>query len=116
MVPYLHGPFTRMREVSEQGGNVETHRNPEFLRGRAVHLRNKRAEVARCLRTDGNMPAAHRTYKVRDLLPAIDRAIERIPRGTYGVCMACGEPIPVRRLELRPEVECCVPCAGGAPS
>lgn len=86
----------------------------QFLRGREAHLHNKRAEVARRLRDDLEMPEQHRAYKVRALIPAIERAFDRIRRGTYGSCTACGEAIPIRRLELRPEAEQCVPCVGGA--
>lgn len=40
-----------------------------------------------------------------------DEALARWDAGTYGVCVSCGEPIPVGRLEVRPFAELCVPCA-----
>lgn len=41
----------------------------------------------------------------------IERAIAKLAEGTYGRCDGCGAPIPVRRLEARPESVLCVQCA-----
>lgn len=38
-------------------------------------------------------------------------AMRRLDAGTYGVCVACLEPIPLGQLEARPFRERCVPCA-----
>lgn len=38
----------------------------------------------------------------RKLLGEIERAIDKIKNGDYGYCEGTGEPIPKRRLELRP--------------
>ncbi|MCA5891865.1 TraR/DksA C4-type zinc finger protein [Isoptericola sp. NEAU-Y5] len=40
----------------------------------------------------------------RELLAALDR----VAAGTYGVCEACGRPIPAARLEARPAATRCV--------
>jgi RNA polymerase-binding protein DksA len=41
-------------------------------------------------------------------LQDVDRAVQRIEKGTYGICPVCKEPIPDERLEARPEAEFCV--------
>jgi RNA polymerase-binding transcription factor DksA len=53
----------------------------------------------------------------RDEIGAIDRALERMGRGMYGICTACGSAIPVARLHAIPTAEWCRPCAEtrGAP-
>ncbi len=38
----------------------------------------------------------------------VERALDRIDSGKYGVCPTCSEPIPEERLEVRPEAEYCV--------
>jgi RNA polymerase-binding transcription factor DksA len=38
----------------------------------------------------------------------VDRAIERLAKGLYGICPVCDEPIPDERLEARPEAEFCI--------
>jgi DnaK suppressor protein len=44
----------------------------------------------------------------------IDAALGRVDAGTYGVCEACGKPIPEVRLEAVPEATLCVGCKTGA--
>jgi DnaK suppressor protein len=40
----------------------------------------------------------------------IERALRRLDRGDYGVCLDCGEPIPIQRLLVQPAAELCVSC------
>lgn len=44
-------------------------------------------------------------------LAAVQRALDRIAKGTYGRCVRCGEAIPEGRLEIMPESAHCVKCA-----
>lgn len=44
-------------------------------------------------------------------LAEIDAAQARLERGTYGICVVCGRPIPLARLEARPAAATCVGCA-----
>jgi len=41
-------------------------------------------------------------------LVEIDRALERVRAGTWGICSVCGRPIPAGRLEARPTTTTCV--------
>jgi DnaK suppressor protein len=41
-------------------------------------------------------------------LADIDRASERLERGEYGLCEACGEPIGSTRLRARPAARLCL--------
>lgn len=49
--------------------------------------------------------------KARERLAEVDTALERMDRGTYGVCVDCGATIPEARLEARPLSVRCVACA-----
>jgi RNA polymerase-binding transcription factor DksA len=44
-------------------------------------------------------------------LRALENAIEKAKKGTYGICEKCGNPIPPERLEIMPETTLCVRCA-----
>jgi len=44
-------------------------------------------------------------------LKRIEAALERLEEGEYGWCMACGEEIAVKRLELDPAASQCIDCA-----
>ncbi len=41
----------------------------------------------------------------------VDRALEKLAEGTYGICDRCGEPIAPARLRFAPESIHCVACA-----
>lgn len=50
--------------------------------------------------------------KARDVLyfRKVRAAIERIEKGTYGICCYCEEPIPPARLDTRPATSLCFEC------
>lgn len=39
-----------------------------------------------------------------------DKALERMKKGTYGLCKYCKEPIDEKRLEARPTSSACINC------
>lgn len=41
---------------------------------------------------------------------AVRRAIKRVEKGTYGLCLECDEPIAPRRLEALPWASLCIRC------
>ncbi len=43
-------------------------------------------------------------------LKEVDEALDRIETGSYGICEECGEPIGLKRLEVKPVAKYCVPC------
>ncbi|MCC6207232.1 MAG: TraR/DksA family transcriptional regulator [Gammaproteobacteria bacterium] len=47
----------------------------------------------------------------RKELVQIERALERMERGVYAVCVMCGEAIPLARLRAVPYTDRCVDCA-----
>lgn len=46
----------------------------------------------------------------RRLAAKIRSALARIDAGTFGTCVACGQPIPAERLRARPETDLCIDC------
>lgn len=44
-------------------------------------------------------------------LQQIEAALKRMDEDEFGYCVACGEPIPLKRLEVDPTVPRCVACA-----
>ena len=46
----------------------------------------------------------------KTFLDKIDRALQKIGTGEFGVCEECGEEISVKRLEARPETTLCIRC------
>lgn len=54
------------------------------------------------------------TFRLRGrekvFLEKIDRAIEKIESGAFGICETCDEPISIKRLEARLETTLCIRC------
>ena len=46
--------------------------------------------------------------QVEDELQEIEAAAQRLERGTYGTCQACGRPIGEERLEAMPAARFCI--------
>jgi DnaK suppressor protein len=44
-------------------------------------------------------------------IAGLDRALDRLAQGTYGVCERCGQPIGAERLAARPDALTCIRCA-----
>ena len=44
------------------------------------------------------------------ILQAIEEALVRMDKGTYGTCRDCGEPIAAARLEAIPWTRVCISC------
>jgi DnaK suppressor protein len=61
------------------------------------------AQKLDALELDGNL-VARETKR----LERVDRALEKIDKGTYGLSEVSGQPIPRERLEAAPEAVCTV--------
>ncbi len=44
------------------------------------------------------------------LIQKIDKALDRIEEGSYGICKTCEEDISVKRLKARPVTDQCIEC------
>ncbi|WP_457570365.1 RNA polymerase-binding protein DksA [Desulfurobacterium sp.] len=57
-----------------------------------------------------------RTFELRirdreaKYLKKIEKALQKIEEGTYGICEECGKCISYERLKLRPVAELCINC------
>ena len=48
---------------------------------------------------------------LRDALDEVERALQKMEDGTYGICQSCGNPIAEARLEAMPAAAYCITCA-----
>lgn len=51
--------------------------------------------------------------RTKDQLMAVENALDKFAKGTYGLCEVCGNPIPLARLEALPEARLCLDCKAG---
>jgi DnaK suppressor protein len=47
---------------------------------------------------------------IRQELSIVEHALEKITKGSYGVCDNCGKPIDPKRLEALPQAILCMDC------
>ncbi len=64
----------------------------------------------RATQESGNSVILRVKDRERKLISKVKDAMERIDKGTYGICDLCGNDISVKRLEARPVTTCCIEC------
>jgi len=94
--------FDKRAELARTGAGKESSLRQEAVRhadflDQSVHGIEESVQV-RLRQTD------HR------LLKAIDAALYRVDRGTFGICGVCAEPIPAPRLNAVPWARLCRDC------
>ena len=75
------------------------------------------AKVGRLSRMDAMQAQAMAqaaAQRREQMLKKITVALARIDNDDFGMCQACEEPIPAKRLEFDPTVTRCVDCASAA--
>lgn len=82
------------------------------LRGKVAPLPRDAPDAAIVLENDEILHAIDES--ARSELVQIERALERLEAGTYGVCERCSEPIEAERLRVVPYAVRCRHCAPDA--
>ena len=49
-------------------------------------------------------------HKQTNVVPQLEKALERLHKGIYGICSKCQAPIEKERLELVPGADICINC------
>jgi len=104
-LPDLHSQFAQLE--ASYAAALERHR---------LLVRNFTGDTAGDDVVDSGTKAAASEQDEAELRHLIDRrvqmerALERLVAGTYGVCEACTKPIPAERLEVFPDATTCVAC------
>jgi RNA polymerase-binding protein DksA len=57
--------------------------------------------------------ASRRRGRESQMLREVDEALQRVAKGTYGLCVVCGKPIPKARLQIMPYATLCMKHAPG---
>jgi RNA polymerase-binding protein DksA len=106
LVERMRGALTEQRsqlrrEIGEQGADPDSD-EVSFVddagfsdRSHSTQERSRLIAVVEALRVN---------------LVEVERALERIDAGTYGMCERCGKPIDPARLEARPWALLCIDC------
>ena len=98
---YLEGERDRLLEevASSTERNDVTHNSDPFI---------QKEESAKAYSEYEKKFTQMRTSQER--LLEVERAIDKLNKGTYGLCDRCGKPIPPARLEALPQTTYCLEC------
>jgi DnaK suppressor protein len=104
--------------MSESYREALIHKKAEILaaggvRPLATAMENNSRQGDMADQADGNNEV-HIQLKLKQtdakILQAIEEALARIEKGTYGTCRDCGEPISPARLNAIPWTRVCIAC------
>ncbi len=93
-------------EIEAQMAQTSDERAPVAVDGRMGRVSRGDAMQAQQLAVEMGRRREQQLSRVRI-------ALERIQRGSYGVCGRCAQPIAAERLDAMPDVVFCVRCASG---
>jgi DnaK suppressor protein len=102
-----------------RGTSTLTDSQLELLRELLEQQRSFRCDQLDQLRQAGLVPGRSATEEeitesliagARAALRDVLRALRRMDAGSYGSCEQCGEPLPIERLEVLPQVAQCMSC------
>jgi len=100
----LEGERRRLREELEQ---ITTSASRQDERREGSPFGKREEEATEALELEKRLVLEKRT---RDQLAAVEHALEKFEKGTYGYCDNCGQPIDPARLEALPEASLCMKC------
>ncbi len=120
------GAFPREKPVTRMSGKAPGKYDSirqDLVRQRAALLAeagavltNRQDHIPSPDLTDQAQAEVDRNFELRlkereqKLLKKIDKAVERIDNGSFGICRGCGNEIPLPRLQARPVTDLCIEC------
>lgn len=91
-----------LEDLTDQAGDtLQDLQRYEMQQPEGVDLAMEESRLAFAMRIRG---------RESRLILKIERALQDIEEGAYGVCEACGRDIGLRRLEARPVARLCIRC------
>jgi DnaK suppressor protein len=98
---------TERKRLSEELAQLSNNASSQEERREGSPFGKREEEATETLELEKRLTLENRT---RQSLALVDRAMEKIEQGTYGLCDNCGKPIPPERLEALPQATLCLNC------
>jgi len=97
--------ISKRKKIEQELHRVQTSFKEELKNGKVI-----KSHMAECAWP--NIPSINgaRLPTLEKCLQKFDEALVKVDKGTYGICISCGEPIPIGRLRSVPFAAQCVPC------
>lgn len=108
--------FAELREALQERLNELRIEHAEAVVGISEMQKERLSDTAGDDEVDSGSKTVEREQEislansVRDRMIQVERALERVDDGDYGICEKCGKPIPAARLAAFPSATLCVNC------
>ncbi len=97
----------RLRDLADE---IENALSASSDSDRPVDLEEPIGRISRIDAIQQQKMAKASRGRLQARLRAVEAALGRVARGTYGDCALCDDPIGYGRLTARPETPLCMPC------
>jgi len=111
----MTGKFNKQRELlenerkrlTEEMTQSQTNASSQEERREGSPFGKREEEATETLELEKRLTLENR---IRQELARVEHALDKIEKGTYGLCDNCGKPIPLERLEALPQASLCMNC------
>jgi len=115
MEAHMTGKFNKQRELlesehkrlTEEMSQSQTNASSQEERREGSPFGKREEEATETLELEKRLTLENR---IRQELARVEHALDKIEKGTYGLCDNCGKPIPPERLEALPQANLCMNC------
>jgi len=100
----LEGERKRLHKELEQ---IKASSTPKDERREGSPFGKREEEATEALELEKRLALEKR---INEQLAAVEHALHKFEKGTYGLCDSCGQPIDPARLEALPQASLCMQC------
>jgi len=98
------------KELEEMKEQIQNNLNSSSFEINSLRRNELKDEADHALVQKGENIVKTLIDKQAEKLEAIERSLERIENGTYGICESCGNDINIERLKVKIFADYCIVC------
>lgn len=95
------------KHLTDELAQLQTNKSTAEERREGSPFGKREEEATETLELEKRLALENRT---RQEIAAVEHALEKIKKGTYGLCDNCGKKIAPERLEALPQASLCLSC------
>jgi len=95
------------KHLTDELAQLETNKSTAEERREGSPFGKREEEATETLELEKRLALENR---IRQEMAAVEHAMEKIEKGTYGLCDNCGKKIDPNRLEALPQASLCLNC------
>ncbi len=95
------------KRLDDELAQLETNKSTAEERREGSPFGKREEEATETLELEKRLALENR---IRQEMAKVEHALDKIVKGTYGICDNCGKPIDPERLEALPQATVCMNC------